>query len=137
MNNAARTQTRRDVDEPLAAINRLNPSEDLLHRDRGHRIVYAGARRRPAQALPNENASWRARLPYSCTGGFVDSLGDRAVYQYSVKAAKLGGINATLEPSESISRMRRVIATLGPQQSGKFFSCRRARDWRLADFITR
>src|SRR6478736_1670981 len=34
----------------------------------------------------------------------------------------MGGTNATLEPSDSISRMRRVIATLGPKQSGKFFN---------------
>ena len=34
----------------------------------------------------------------------------------------MGGLNASLEPSESISRMRRVIATLGPEQSGKFFN---------------
>jgi len=33
----------------------------------------------------------------------------------------MGGMNATLDPSESISRMRRVIATLGPELSGKFF----------------
>jgi NAD(P)-dependent dehydrogenase (short-subunit alcohol dehydrogenase family) len=34
----------------------------------------------------------------------------------------MGGPNATLEPSESISQMRRLIATLGPEQSGKFFN---------------
>jgi NAD(P)-dependent dehydrogenase (short-subunit alcohol dehydrogenase family) len=34
----------------------------------------------------------------------------------------MGGPNATSEPSESISRMRRLIATLGPEQSGKFFN---------------
>ena len=34
----------------------------------------------------------------------------------------MGGSNATLEPSESISRMRRLIATFGPEQSGKFFN---------------
>jgi NAD(P)-dependent dehydrogenase (short-subunit alcohol dehydrogenase family) len=34
----------------------------------------------------------------------------------------MGGPNATLEPSDSIRRMRRVIATLGPEQSGKFFN---------------
>jgi NAD(P)-dependent dehydrogenase (short-subunit alcohol dehydrogenase family) len=34
----------------------------------------------------------------------------------------MGGLNASLEPSESISRMRRIIATLGPEQSGKFFN---------------
>ena len=34
----------------------------------------------------------------------------------------MGGTNATLDPSESISRMRRVIATLGPELSGKFFN---------------
>jgi NAD(P)-dependent dehydrogenase (short-subunit alcohol dehydrogenase family) len=34
----------------------------------------------------------------------------------------MGGPTATLEPSESISRMRRLIATLGPEQSGKFFN---------------
>jgi NAD(P)-dependent dehydrogenase (short-subunit alcohol dehydrogenase family) len=34
----------------------------------------------------------------------------------------MGGPNATLGPSESISRMRRLIATLGPEQSGKFFN---------------
>jgi NAD(P)-dependent dehydrogenase (short-subunit alcohol dehydrogenase family) len=34
----------------------------------------------------------------------------------------MGGPNATLEPSESISRIRRIIATLGPERSGKFFN---------------
>jgi NAD(P)-dependent dehydrogenase (short-subunit alcohol dehydrogenase family) len=34
----------------------------------------------------------------------------------------MGGANATLEPSESISRMRRIIANLGPEQSGKFLN---------------
>jgi NAD(P)-dependent dehydrogenase (short-subunit alcohol dehydrogenase family) len=34
----------------------------------------------------------------------------------------MGGANATLEPAKSISRMRRLIATLGPAQSGKFFN---------------
>ena len=34
----------------------------------------------------------------------------------------MGGPNATLKPSESIRRMRRLIATLGPEQSGKFFN---------------
>ena len=34
----------------------------------------------------------------------------------------MGGPNATLEPSESIGQMRRLIATLGPKQSGKFFN---------------
>src|SRR6478752_7729202 len=34
----------------------------------------------------------------------------------------MGGMNATLDPSESVSRMRRVVATLGPELSGKFFN---------------
>jgi NAD(P)-dependent dehydrogenase (short-subunit alcohol dehydrogenase family) len=34
----------------------------------------------------------------------------------------MGGPNATLEPAESISRMRRLIATLELEQSGKFFN---------------
>lgn len=34
----------------------------------------------------------------------------------------MGGPNATLEPSESISALRRLIATFGPEQSGKFFN---------------
>ena len=34
----------------------------------------------------------------------------------------MGGTNASLQPSESISRMRHIIATLGPEQSGKFFN---------------
>jgi NAD(P)-dependent dehydrogenase (short-subunit alcohol dehydrogenase family) len=34
----------------------------------------------------------------------------------------MGGPNATLEPSESISALRRLIAILGPEQSGKFFN---------------
>jgi NAD(P)-dependent dehydrogenase (short-subunit alcohol dehydrogenase family) len=34
----------------------------------------------------------------------------------------MGGPNATLEASESVSAMRRVIATLGPEQSGQFFN---------------
>ena len=34
----------------------------------------------------------------------------------------MGGPNATLEPPESIGRLMRLIATLGPEQSGKFFN---------------
>jgi NAD(P)-dependent dehydrogenase (short-subunit alcohol dehydrogenase family) len=34
----------------------------------------------------------------------------------------MGGPNATLEPSESISRMRRLIDDLEPEQSGKFLN---------------
>ena len=34
----------------------------------------------------------------------------------------LGGPNASLQPAESISALRRLIATLGPEQSGKFFN---------------
>jgi NAD(P)-dependent dehydrogenase (short-subunit alcohol dehydrogenase family) len=34
----------------------------------------------------------------------------------------MGGPNATVEPSESISRMRRLIEDLGPEQSGKFLN---------------
>lgn len=34
----------------------------------------------------------------------------------------MGGPNATLEPSESISRIRGLIANLGPEQSGKFLN---------------
>jgi NAD(P)-dependent dehydrogenase (short-subunit alcohol dehydrogenase family) len=34
----------------------------------------------------------------------------------------MGGPNASLEPSESINRMRRLIDALGPDQSGKYFN---------------
>jgi NAD(P)-dependent dehydrogenase (short-subunit alcohol dehydrogenase family) len=34
----------------------------------------------------------------------------------------MGGPNATLTPDESVSTLRRLIATLGPEQSGKFFN---------------
>jgi NAD(P)-dependent dehydrogenase (short-subunit alcohol dehydrogenase family) len=34
----------------------------------------------------------------------------------------MGGPNATLEPPESIGRLMRLIATFGPEQSGKFFN---------------
>ena len=34
----------------------------------------------------------------------------------------MGGPNASLQPAESISALRRLIATLGPEQSGKFFN---------------
>jgi NAD(P)-dependent dehydrogenase (short-subunit alcohol dehydrogenase family) len=34
----------------------------------------------------------------------------------------MGGPNASLEPSESIIALRRLIATFGPEQSGKFFN---------------
>jgi len=34
----------------------------------------------------------------------------------------MGGPNATLTPSESVSRLRRLIDGLGPAQSGKFFN---------------
>ena len=35
---------------------------------------------------------------------------------------EMGGPNATLAPSESIDRLKRLIATFGPEQSGKFFN---------------
>jgi NAD(P)-dependent dehydrogenase (short-subunit alcohol dehydrogenase family) len=34
----------------------------------------------------------------------------------------MGGPNATLTPAESVTRLRRLIDTLGPAQSGKFFN---------------
>ena len=34
----------------------------------------------------------------------------------------MGGPNATTEPAESIGALRRLIAALGPEQSGKFFN---------------
>jgi NAD(P)-dependent dehydrogenase (short-subunit alcohol dehydrogenase family) len=34
----------------------------------------------------------------------------------------MGGPNATLAPAESITRLRRLIDSLGPAQSGKFFN---------------
>jgi NAD(P)-dependent dehydrogenase (short-subunit alcohol dehydrogenase family) len=34
----------------------------------------------------------------------------------------MGGPNATQEPSESIGTLRRLIASLGPEQSGKFLN---------------
>ena len=34
----------------------------------------------------------------------------------------MGGANATLTPAESVSALRKVIETLGMQQSGKFFN---------------
>ena len=34
----------------------------------------------------------------------------------------MGRPNASLQPAESISALRRLIATLGPEQSGKFFN---------------
>jgi len=34
----------------------------------------------------------------------------------------MGGPNATLEPCESVSALRQLIATLGPEQSGKFLN---------------
>jgi NAD(P)-dependent dehydrogenase (short-subunit alcohol dehydrogenase family) len=34
----------------------------------------------------------------------------------------MGGPNATLTPDESVSALRRLIANLGPEQSGKFFN---------------
>jgi NAD(P)-dependent dehydrogenase (short-subunit alcohol dehydrogenase family) len=34
----------------------------------------------------------------------------------------MGGPNATLEPPESIGRQMRLIATFGPEQSGRFFN---------------
>ena len=34
----------------------------------------------------------------------------------------MGGPNATLEPPESIGRLMRLIATFGPEQSGRFFN---------------
>jgi len=34
----------------------------------------------------------------------------------------MGGSHATLTPAESVTRLRRLIETLGPSQSGKFFN---------------
>jgi NAD(P)-dependent dehydrogenase (short-subunit alcohol dehydrogenase family) len=34
----------------------------------------------------------------------------------------MGGPQATLTPAESVTRLRRLIGTLGPAQSGKFFN---------------
>jgi NAD(P)-dependent dehydrogenase (short-subunit alcohol dehydrogenase family) len=34
----------------------------------------------------------------------------------------MGGTNATLSPTESVARLRRLIDDLGPTQSGKFFN---------------
>lgn len=34
----------------------------------------------------------------------------------------MGGLNANLQPAKSVRALRRVIATLGPKQSGKFFN---------------
>lgn len=34
----------------------------------------------------------------------------------------MGGPNATITPAESVTRLRRLIETLGPAQSGKFFN---------------
>ena len=34
----------------------------------------------------------------------------------------MGGVNATLTPAESVTALRRLIETLGPAQSGKFFN---------------
>jgi len=34
----------------------------------------------------------------------------------------MGGLNATLTPSESVRALRRLFETLGPAQSGKFFN---------------
>ena len=35
---------------------------------------------------------------------------------------RMGGSSAPIEPEESIAGMRKVIASLGPQQSGGFFA---------------
>jgi NAD(P)-dependent dehydrogenase (short-subunit alcohol dehydrogenase family) len=35
---------------------------------------------------------------------------------------EMGGPHATLTPAESVTRLRRLIDTLGPAQSGKFFN---------------
>ena len=34
----------------------------------------------------------------------------------------MGGANTTLTPAESVTALRRLIETLGPAQSGKFFN---------------
>jgi hypothetical protein len=34
----------------------------------------------------------------------------------------MGGSHATLTPAESVKRLRDLIETLGPAQSGKFFN---------------
>jgi NAD(P)-dependent dehydrogenase (short-subunit alcohol dehydrogenase family) len=35
---------------------------------------------------------------------------------------EMGGPHATLTPAESVTRLRRLIETLGPEQSGRFFN---------------
>lgn len=34
----------------------------------------------------------------------------------------MGGPHATLTPAESVKKLRRLIETIGPAQSGKFFN---------------
>jgi len=34
----------------------------------------------------------------------------------------MGGPNAKMNPAESVTKLRRLIDTLGPAQSGKFFN---------------
>ena len=59
-------------------------------------------------------------------GSISDNTSGGAFAYRSSKAAvnmvDMGGPRATLSPAESVSRLRRLIDSLGPVQSGKFFN---------------
>lgn len=62
------------------------------------------------------NSAWRS-LAIDNRGKIV-----AAVLHPGWVQTRMGGASAPTEPEESISGMRRVIAGLGPEQSGRFFS---------------
>ncbi|MGI8705047.1 MAG: SDR family oxidoreductase [Sphingomicrobium sp.] len=63
------------------------------------------------------NAAWRSLALDVRSRGVV-----AAVFHPGWVQTRMGGASAPLEPKESVAGMRRVIESLGPEQSGRFFS---------------
>ena len=63
------------------------------------------------------NAAWRSLAIEARNRGVA-----AAVLHPGWVQTRMGGASAPLEPHESIAGMRRVIESLGPEQSGGFFS---------------
>ena len=63
------------------------------------------------------NASWRSLAIDVRPRGIV-----AAMFHPGWVQTRMGGPSAPLEPEESVAGMRKVIAGLGPNQSGRFFA---------------